>query len=162
MHMNIWIKAHLVSMLPMCHETTLNLNLYCTRQNCVCLCQGLNFNGADLSRLDLRYINFKMANLRGANLTHTNLSGANLERADLSMACLDVSCCLHRHTRAMLSLLEQMGNMCLFIPGSQPTGCEDAVHQRWGSFPEMLQFWGSGRNQSQPGGWSSQLCTSCR
>ncbi|XP_040915594.1 BTB/POZ domain-containing protein KCTD9b isoform X2 [Toxotes jaculatrix] len=52
-------------------------------------CQGLNFNGADLSRLDLRYINFKMANLRGANLTHANLSGANLERADLSMACLD-------------------------------------------------------------------------
>ncbi|XP_029025092.1 BTB/POZ domain-containing protein KCTD9b [Betta splendens] len=52
-------------------------------------CQGLNFHGADLSRLDLRYINFKMANLRGANLTHSNLSGANLERADLSMACLD-------------------------------------------------------------------------
>lgn len=53
--------------------------------------QGLNFNGADLSRLDLRYINFKMANLRGVNLSHANLSGANLERADLSMACLDVS-----------------------------------------------------------------------
>ncbi|XP_039882720.1 BTB/POZ domain-containing protein KCTD9-like isoform X1 [Simochromis diagramma] len=52
-------------------------------------CQGLNFTGADLSRLDLRYINFKMANLRGANLTHANLSGANLERADLSAACLD-------------------------------------------------------------------------
>ncbi|XP_058473370.1 BTB/POZ domain-containing protein KCTD9b isoform X1 [Solea solea] len=52
-------------------------------------CQGLNFTGADLSRLDLRYINFKMANLRGANLTHANLSGANLERADLSMASLD-------------------------------------------------------------------------
>lgn len=54
-------------------------------------CQGLNFNGADLSRLDLHYINFKMASLKGANLLHTNLSGANLERADLSMACLDVS-----------------------------------------------------------------------
>ncbi|XP_071400104.1 BTB/POZ domain-containing protein KCTD9b isoform X2 [Centroberyx affinis] len=52
-------------------------------------CQGLNFNGADLSRLDLRYINFKMASLRAANLTHANLSGANLERADLSLACLD-------------------------------------------------------------------------
>ncbi|XP_034752925.1 BTB/POZ domain-containing protein KCTD9-like [Etheostoma cragini] len=57
----------------------------------LCVGQGLNFNGADLSRLDLRYINFKMANLRGANLAHANLSGANLERADLSMACLDVS-----------------------------------------------------------------------
>ncbi|XP_031658950.1 BTB/POZ domain-containing protein KCTD9 isoform X4 [Oncorhynchus kisutch] len=52
-------------------------------------CQGLNFSGADLSRLDLRYINFKMANLRAVNLTHANLSGANLERADLSSACLD-------------------------------------------------------------------------
>uniref|UniRef100_A0A1A8FDN3 BTB/POZ domain-containing protein KCTD9 n=5 Tax=Nothobranchius TaxID=28779 RepID=A0A1A8FDN3_9TELE len=54
-------------------------------------CQGLNFTGADLSRLDLRYINFKMANLRGTNLSHANLSGANLERADLSMACLDAA-----------------------------------------------------------------------
>ncbi|KAM6902253.1 BTB/POZ domain-containing protein KCTD9b [Xenentodon cancila] len=54
-------------------------------------CQGLNFSGADLSRLDLRYINFKMANLRGANLSHANLSGANLERADLSVACLDAA-----------------------------------------------------------------------
>ncbi|KAM3600205.1 uncharacterized protein V6R79_019471 [Siganus canaliculatus] len=54
-------------------------------------CQGLNFTGADLSRLDLRYINFKMANLRGTNLSHANLSGANLERADLSLACLDAA-----------------------------------------------------------------------
>lgn len=54
-------------------------------------CQGLNFHGADLSRLDLRYINFKMANLSGANLSHANLSGANLERADLSLACLDAA-----------------------------------------------------------------------
>uniref|UniRef100_A0A8C5BLV6 Potassium channel tetramerization domain containing 9b n=1 Tax=Gadus morhua TaxID=8049 RepID=A0A8C5BLV6_GADMO len=52
-------------------------------------CQGLNFSGADLSRLDLRYINFKMANLSGANLAHANLSGANLDRADLSSASLD-------------------------------------------------------------------------
>lgn len=52
-------------------------------------CQGLNFSGADLSRLDLRYINFKMANLSAANLAHANLSGANLDRADLSSACLD-------------------------------------------------------------------------
>ncbi|CAL8405616.1 unnamed protein product [Arctogadus glacialis] len=52
-------------------------------------CQGLNFSGADLSRLDLRCINFKMANLSGANLAHANLSGANLDRADLSSASLD-------------------------------------------------------------------------
>uniref|UniRef100_A0A8C2GKZ3 BTB/POZ domain-containing protein KCTD9 n=1 Tax=Cyprinus carpio TaxID=7962 RepID=A0A8C2GKZ3_CYPCA len=50
---------------------------------------GLNFSGADLSRLDLRYINFKMANLSRCNLTHANLCGTNLERADLSSANLD-------------------------------------------------------------------------
>ncbi|XP_076140678.1 BTB/POZ domain-containing protein KCTD9b [Alosa pseudoharengus] len=52
-------------------------------------CQGLNFSGADLSRLDLRYINFKMANLSRCNLTHSNLCGANLERADLSYSNLE-------------------------------------------------------------------------
>uniref|UniRef100_A0A8C9W614 BTB/POZ domain-containing protein KCTD9 n=1 Tax=Scleropages formosus TaxID=113540 RepID=A0A8C9W614_SCLFO len=52
-------------------------------------CQGLNFSGADLSRLDLRYINFKMANLSQCNLAHANLCFANLERADLSAANLD-------------------------------------------------------------------------
>ncbi|KAI9521686.1 BTB/POZ domain-containing protein kctd9 [Dissostichus eleginoides] len=51
--------------------------------------KGLNFSGADLSRLDLRYINFKMANLSRCNLTHANLCCANLERADLSGANLD-------------------------------------------------------------------------
>ncbi|XP_062410662.1 BTB/POZ domain-containing protein KCTD9b [Sardina pilchardus] len=52
-------------------------------------CQGLNFSGADLSRLDLRYINFKMANLSRCNLTHSNLCGSNLERADLSYSNLE-------------------------------------------------------------------------
>uniref|UniRef100_A0A8C5PI98 BTB/POZ domain-containing protein KCTD9 n=1 Tax=Leptobrachium leishanense TaxID=445787 RepID=A0A8C5PI98_9ANUR len=52
-------------------------------------CQGLNFSGADLSRLDLRYINFKMANLSRCNLAHANLCGACLERADLSGSVLD-------------------------------------------------------------------------
>lgn len=52
-------------------------------------CQGLNFSGADLSRLDLRYINFKMANLSGCNLTQANLCGSCLERADLSGSVLD-------------------------------------------------------------------------
>ncbi|NXM62118.1 KCTD9 protein, partial [Illadopsis cleaveri] len=52
--------------------------------------QGLNFSGADLSRLDLRYINFKMANLSRCNLAHANLCCANLERADLSGSVLDV------------------------------------------------------------------------
>ncbi|KTF78594.1 hypothetical protein cypCar_00040180 [Cyprinus carpio] len=51
--------------------------------------QGLNFSGADLSRLDLRYINFKMANLSRCNLTYANLCCSNLERADLSGANLD-------------------------------------------------------------------------
>ncbi|XP_029459964.1 BTB/POZ domain-containing protein KCTD9 isoform X4 [Rhinatrema bivittatum] len=52
-------------------------------------CQGLNFSGADLSRLDLRYINFKMANLSRCNLVYANLCCANLERADLSGSVLD-------------------------------------------------------------------------
>uniref|UniRef100_A0A2K6E3M1 KHA domain-containing protein n=1 Tax=Macaca nemestrina TaxID=9545 RepID=A0A2K6E3M1_MACNE len=52
-------------------------------------CQGLNFSGADLSRLDLRYINFKMANLSRCNLARTNLCCANLERVDLSGSVLD-------------------------------------------------------------------------
>uniref|UniRef100_A0AAR2KWE4 KHA domain-containing protein n=1 Tax=Pygocentrus nattereri TaxID=42514 RepID=A0AAR2KWE4_PYGNA len=52
-------------------------------------CQGLNFSGADLSRLDLRYINFKMANLSRCNLSQANLCCSNLERADLSGANLD-------------------------------------------------------------------------
>lgn len=56
-----------------------------------CCLQGLNFSGADLSRLDLRYINFKLANLSRCNLTHANLCCSNLERADLSGANLDVS-----------------------------------------------------------------------
>ncbi|KAM6341652.1 BTB/POZ domain-containing protein KCTD9 isoform 2-T2 [Podargus strigoides] len=51
--------------------------------------KGLNFSGADLSRLDLRYINFKMANLSRCNLAHANLCCANLERADLSGSVLD-------------------------------------------------------------------------
>ncbi|XP_030045016.1 BTB/POZ domain-containing protein KCTD9-like, partial [Microcaecilia unicolor] len=52
-------------------------------------CQGLNFSGADLSRLDLRYINFKMANLSRCNLVYANLCCANLERTDLSGSVLD-------------------------------------------------------------------------
>ncbi|XP_072025798.1 BTB/POZ domain-containing protein KCTD9-like [Amphiura filiformis] len=52
-------------------------------------CQGMNFAGADLSKLDLRFINFKMANLSGANLTLANLSYCSLERANLSGANMD-------------------------------------------------------------------------
>merc|ERR1712065_84295 len=52
-------------------------------------CQGLNFAGADLSRLDLRHINFKMANLAGANLSMCNLEYVNFENADLRGANLE-------------------------------------------------------------------------
>ncbi|PVD24591.1 hypothetical protein C0Q70_15075 [Pomacea canaliculata] len=52
-------------------------------------CQGVNFTGANLSKLDLRYINFKYAILRKANLSGANLSYCNFERADLSSATLD-------------------------------------------------------------------------
>ncbi|XP_078725517.1 BTB/POZ domain-containing protein KCTD9 [Lampetra fluviatilis] len=63
--------------------------LLATPTSCELRCQGLNFSGADLSRLDLRYINFKMAALSRCNLSQANLSSANLERADLSGAVLD-------------------------------------------------------------------------
>jgi len=52
-------------------------------------CQGVNLEGANLSKLDLRRVNFKYAVLRKANLTSANLSYCNFERADLSMAKLD-------------------------------------------------------------------------
>ncbi|KAL3864301.1 hypothetical protein ACJMK2_005994 [Sinanodonta woodiana] len=52
-------------------------------------CQGMNFAGANLSKLDLRYMNFKYAILRNANLSGANLSYCNFERADLSKASLD-------------------------------------------------------------------------
>jgi BTB/POZ domain-containing protein KCTD9 len=52
-------------------------------------CQGVNFEGTNLSKLDLRHINFKYAVLRNANLSHANLSYCNFERADLSSAKLD-------------------------------------------------------------------------
>jgi len=52
-------------------------------------CQGVNLEGANLSKLDLRHVNFKYAILRKANLTSANLSYCNFERADLSVAKLD-------------------------------------------------------------------------
>lgn len=52
-------------------------------------CQGINFTGANLSKLDLRYVNFKYAILKNANLSGANLSYCNFERADLSKAMLD-------------------------------------------------------------------------
>ncbi|KAK3095635.1 hypothetical protein FSP39_016987, partial [Pinctada imbricata] len=52
-------------------------------------CQGMNFTGANLSKLDLRYINFKYAILKNANLSGANLSYCNFERADLSHAVFD-------------------------------------------------------------------------
>ncbi|XP_078696409.1 BTB/POZ domain-containing protein KCTD9-like [Branchiostoma floridae x Branchiostoma belcheri] len=51
--------------------------------------QGINFSGADLSKLDLRYINFKQANFHNADLSGANLASCSLERADLSKAVLE-------------------------------------------------------------------------
>lgn len=60
-----------------------------SRDKCELRFQGVNLEGADLSRLDLRHVNFKYANLRGANMTAANLSWSLLERADLSCSRLD-------------------------------------------------------------------------
>nr|XP_031834036.1 BTB/POZ domain-containing protein KCTD9 isoform X4 [Nomia melanderi] len=50
--------------------------------------QGVDFVGADLSKLDLRNINFKYAIMRGCSLAGANLSGCCFDRADLSYANL--------------------------------------------------------------------------
>ncbi|XP_076182764.1 BTB/POZ domain-containing protein KCTD9 isoform X2 [Ptiloglossa arizonensis] len=50
--------------------------------------QGVDFVGADLSKLDLRHINFKFAIMRDCNLAGANLSECCFERADLSNANL--------------------------------------------------------------------------
>uniref|UniRef100_A0A2K6E301 KHA domain-containing protein n=1 Tax=Macaca nemestrina TaxID=9545 RepID=A0A2K6E301_MACNE len=52
-------------------------------------CQGLNFSGADLSRLDPRYINFKTANLSCCSVARANLCCVSLEQADLTGSVLD-------------------------------------------------------------------------
>ncbi|XP_033123824.1 BTB/POZ domain-containing protein KCTD9-like isoform X2 [Anneissia japonica] len=52
-------------------------------------CQGVNFCGADLTRLDLRFVNFKLANLSGANLSGADMSFCSLERANLAGAIMD-------------------------------------------------------------------------
>jgi len=51
--------------------------------------QGVNFSGADLSKLDLRHINFRFAKLVGADLKGANLAHCNLERADMTNCNLD-------------------------------------------------------------------------
>ncbi|CAL1525959.1 unnamed protein product [Lymnaea stagnalis] len=65
------------------------LRLLATPTNQELRCQGMNFSGANLSKLDLRYINFKYAILKNANLSGANLSFCNFERADLCKAFID-------------------------------------------------------------------------
>ncbi|NWY67401.1 KCTD9 protein, partial [Erithacus rubecula] len=85
-------------------------------------CQGLNFSGADLSRLDLRYINFKMANLSRCNLAHANLCCANLERADLSGSVLDVRMLHSGHCICVLVWRTGANLKGVDMEGSQMTG----------------------------------------
>lgn len=73
---------------PLCRREFV-LHLLKTGTNSELRCQGINFTGADLSKLDLRFINFKYAILKNANLSGANLSYCNLERANLSHANLD-------------------------------------------------------------------------
>ncbi|KAK6174537.1 hypothetical protein SNE40_017793 [Patella caerulea] len=65
------------------------LKLLGTSTNTELRCQGMNFTGANLTKLDLRNINFKYAVLHKANLTGANLACCNFERADLSKAVFD-------------------------------------------------------------------------
>lgn len=65
------------------------LSLMTTPSNCELRCQGMNFTGANLSKLDLRYINFKHANLKKTDFSGANVSYCNFERADLTSAIFD-------------------------------------------------------------------------
>lgn len=49
---------------------------------------GINFSGADLTKLDLHMVNFAGANLQGANLSDTNLLWANLSQTNMNGANL--------------------------------------------------------------------------
>lgn len=63
--------------------------LLATQSNVELRCQGMNFEGCDLSKLDLRRINFRYANLKNACLMGANFAFCDMERADLSGAQLD-------------------------------------------------------------------------
>lgn len=73
--------------------------------------QGVNFAGADLSKLDLRHINFKFACLSRCKLSMANLNYCCLERADLSYANLEGA--------QMLSIRGSCANM----EGANLQGC---------------------------------------
>ncbi|CAD5112514.1 DgyrCDS1727 [Dimorphilus gyrociliatus] len=63
--------------------------LLATQSNVELRCQGMNFEGCDLSRLDLKRINFRYANLKNSNLEGANFAFCDMERANLSGAQLD-------------------------------------------------------------------------
>lgn len=83
-------------------------------------CQGMDFTGANLSKLDLRYINFKYAVLKNANLAGANLSYCNFERADLS------------HTKMDSANLLGAKMLCANLEGASLRGCnfEDPAGSR--------------------------------
>ena len=79
-------------------------------------CQGINFSGANLSRLDLRYINFKFAVMRGTDLSGASLQYCNFERADMSGAKLDGATLLDHHAAAVISQPgQQSAEVSLFL-----------------------------------------------
>ena len=63
--------------------------LLSTSSNSDLRCQGMNFSGANLSKLDLRHVNFKYATMKHANFSGANLSQCNFERSDMSGTILD-------------------------------------------------------------------------
>ncbi|XP_060551282.1 BTB/POZ domain-containing protein KCTD9-like [Ruditapes philippinarum] len=88
------LEATIESELPAEDHTPINrrefvMKLLVTSTDKELRCQGMNFAGANLSKLDLRGINFKYAILKNANLSGANLSYCNFERSDLSRAVLD-------------------------------------------------------------------------
>eukprot|EP00055_Hartaetosiga_balthica_P015333 m.89813 g.89813 ORF g.89813 m.89813 type:complete len:826 (+) comp8839_c5_seq1:219-2696(+) len=83
-------KLRLDSTPPLSRETFTTILLACASTSTL-RCQGLNFEGADLSCLDLKHINFKLANLVNCNLRNCNLEHCNFQQANLSNCVMDGS-----------------------------------------------------------------------
>ncbi|KAK7070260.1 BTB/POZ domain-containing protein kctd9 [Halocaridina rubra] len=86
--------------------------------------QGVNLQGADLSKLDLRNINFKFADLSHCNLSGVNMTGCCLERANLCGANLEAAQLLN--VRLLCANLESANlRSCNFEdPAGTRSNCE--------------------------------------
>lgn len=109
--------------------------------------QGLNLEGADLSRLDLRNINFKFSTLKGCRLTNANLSFCCFERADLSGANLEGSS------------LKGARMVCANLEGCNLRGCDMESGAKYFTNLESVNLKNSILEGSQMGGVNLRVAT---